>query len=91
MLFMNVSATHIPHHHYLQAAGGVDGCASQEAALNYADWHLGRLLEALPAFGQWLVILTADHGDAFGDDGFTGHGIAHPSVWTVPYAEMLVG
>jgi hypothetical protein len=90
MLFLNVSATHIPHHHYVPG-GTVDDCASQAAALSYTDQHIGRLLNALPGFGKWLVILTADHGDAFGDDGFHGHGIAHPSVFTVPYAELLVG
>ena len=30
--------------------------------------------------------MCADHGDAYGDDGFHGHGIVHPSVTTVPYA-----
>jgi hypothetical protein len=34
--------------------------------------------------------LCADHGDAFGEDGHRGHGIAHPAVWSVPYAETLL-
>ncbi|MEY9963399.1 putative AlkP superfamily pyrophosphatase or phosphodiesterase [Streptacidiphilus sp. MAP12-16] len=91
MLFLNVSATHIPHHHYVTDSDGIDSTDSQAAALAYADGQLGRLLDALPAFGAWLVVATADHGDTFGDDGFTGHGIAHPAVFTVPYAETLVG
>lgn len=44
----------------------------------------------MPARGPWLVLMCADHGEAFGEDGYTGHGIAHPSVWSVPYAESLV-
>ncbi len=35
-------------------------------------------------------MICADHGEAFGEDGYTGHGIAHPVVWTVPYAQALV-
>lgn len=90
MLFLNVSATHVPHHHYLPAADGADGWHSQYAALAYADEHLGRLFAALPDAGGWLVVICADHGDAFGDDGYHGHVNAHPTVMTVPYGETLV-
>lgn len=90
MMFVNVSATHVPHHHYLPTPDGTDGFASQFAALSYADEHLGRLLTALPATGSWLVVICADHGDAFGDDGYHGHVNAHPAVMTVPYVEALV-
>jgi len=90
-LFVNVSATHVPVHHYLPNDQDQDTWDGQVAALSYADGHLGRLLDALPRFGRWLVVICADHGEAFGDDGYTGHGIAHPAVWTVPYAEMLLG
>ncbi|WP_406379789.1 STM4013/SEN3800 family hydrolase [Streptomyces sp. NBC_01618] len=83
-LFVNVSATHVPHGHYIgQSADTAD---SQQAALAYADEHLGRLIDQLTATGPWLIIMCADHGDAYGDDGFHGRGIAHPSVTTVPYA-----
>lgn len=30
--------------------------------------------------------MCADHGDAFGEDGYRGRGIAHPMVLNVPYA-----
>jgi predicted AlkP superfamily pyrophosphatase or phosphodiesterase len=91
MMFLNVSATHVPHHHYLPEPEAQDGWRSQYAALAYADAQLGRLLDALPEAGRWLVVICADHGDAFGDDGYEGHVNAHPSVMTVPYAEFLVG
>jgi len=37
-----------------------------------------------------LVVICSDHGTAYGEDGFTGHRVAHPVVWTVPYAEFLL-
>ncbi|MEV1025302.1 STM4013/SEN3800 family hydrolase [Streptomyces sp. NPDC050264] len=86
-LFMNISATHVPHSHYL--GDSTDTAASQKAALGYADEHLGRLINQLTSQGPWLIILCADHGDAFGEDGFHGRGIAHPVVTTVPYAAWL--
>ncbi|MFB7499178.1 STM4013/SEN3800 family hydrolase [Streptomyces sp. NPDC056161] len=83
-LFVNVSATHVPHGHYLGSSE--DSAASQAAALSYADAHLGRLLDGLAQHGDWLVIMCADHGDAYGDDGYHGRGIAHPVVFNVPFA-----
>ncbi|MEU0037599.1 STM4013/SEN3800 family hydrolase [Streptomyces sp. NPDC006333] len=88
-LFDNISATHVPHGHYLGRS--TDTTASQAAALAYADTHIGRLLDGLADRGRWLVIMCADHGDAYGDDGFHGRGIAHPSVWNVPFAAWLHG
>ncbi|HEY3478636.1 MAG TPA: STM4013/SEN3800 family hydrolase [Streptomyces sp.] len=86
-LFVNVSATHVPHGHYLGHSH--DTLASQQAALAYADTHLSRLITTLTAHRPWLIILCADHGDAFGEDGYHGRGIAHPVVMNVPYAAML--
>ncbi|MFE4827394.1 STM4013/SEN3800 family hydrolase [Streptomyces sp. NPDC056672] len=88
-LFVNVSATHVPHGHYL--GDSRDSLASQRAALSYADEHLGRLISTLTAKRPWLIIMCADHGDAFGDDGFHGRGIAHPVVMNVPFAAMVRG
>jgi hypothetical protein len=86
-LFVNISATHVPHGHYL--GDSRDTLASQRAALAYADSHLSRLITTLTAERRWLIILCADHGDAFGEDGYHGRGIAHPVVMNVPYAAML--
>ncbi|MFF9489156.1 STM4013/SEN3800 family hydrolase [Streptomyces sp. NPDC014676] len=88
-LFVNVSATHVPHGHYLGSSQ--DSTASQAAALAYADGHVGRLLDGLSTRGQWLVIMCADHGDAYGEDGHHGRGIAHPTVWNVPFAAWVHG
>ncbi|MFB7254435.1 hypothetical protein ACFCXM_09550, partial [Streptomyces nojiriensis] len=38
-----------------------------------------------------LVIVCADHGDAFGEDGYHGRGIAHPTVTTAPFACTVLG
>jgi len=43
----------------------------------YADNVLGRLLAALEASGQWdatLLVVTADHGEEFGESGQIAHG-----------------
>ncbi|MGC0418572.1 STM4013/SEN3800 family hydrolase [Embleya sp. AB8] len=89
-LFLNVSATHVPHHAYLDGGPRHDTWESQLAALAYADAHLGRLFAGLRAHPPWLVVVCSDHGDAFGEDGHHGHGIAHPSVYSVPYLETVV-
>lgn len=86
-LFVNVSATHVPHGHYLGDSS--DSFASQQAALAYADAHLSRLITTLTADSPWLIIMCGDHGDAFGEDGYHGRGIAHPVVMNVPYTAMV--
>lgn len=88
-LFINISATHTPHHVYLPGAL-TDSWESQGAALAYSDGQLGRLFDAMSSEGPWLVIMCADHGEAFGEDGHLGHGIAHPCVLSVPYAETIL-
>jgi arylsulfatase A-like enzyme len=48
--------------------------------------HLDKVMESfLPQLPKnTLVIITADHGEAFGEDGFWGHGVYHPTVMNVP-------
>jgi hypothetical protein len=88
-LFLNVSALHQPNHHHLPGATE-DSPATQAAALAYVDRQLPPLLDALRRRGPAFVIVCSDHGEAYGEDGFTGHRLAHPTVWTVPYAELLL-
>lgn len=87
LLFVNVSATHPPHAHYLPGATA-DGVESQRAALEYVDRCLPRLFTGLRRRGEWFCLVMADHGEAFGEDGRWGHRIAHPTVTTVPYAHF---
>ena len=88
-MLLNVAATHTPTHFYLPGARH-DSVNSQRAALSSFDAALPELLAALRARGDCLLILCADHGTCFGDDGYWGHRVAHPAVWTVPYAELVL-
>jgi hypothetical protein len=88
-LFVNVSATHQPNCHYLPGAT-VDSVESQVEALAYIDSQLPPLFAALQAIGPSLCIVCSDHGTAYGEDGFVGHRLCHPVVWTVPYAEFVL-
>jgi arylsulfatase A-like enzyme len=88
-LFVNVSAIHQPNRFYLPGAAE-DTIESHAAALEYADAHLGRLFAGLRRRGPWLTVVCSDHGTAYGEDGYTGHRLAHPVVWEVPYAEFVL-
>jgi len=86
-LFLNISALHQPNHFYLPGARE-DSLDSHRAALEYVDRQLPSLFEALERRGSGVGILCSDHGTAYGEDGYHGHRLAHPVVWTVPYAEI---
>lgn len=88
-LFINLSALHQPNRFYLPGASE-DSLTSHAAALEYVDRHLPPLFEALQRRAPSFCILCSDHGTAYGEDGFTGHRVAHPVVWTVPYAEFAL-
>lgn len=97
-LFINVSALHQPNNMYRPgaAAGGAplaaDDPASQAGALAYVDSQLPTLFAALKARADadTFCIVCSDHGTAYGEDGFTGHRLAHPVVWNVPYAHFFL-
>ncbi|MDP2311025.1 MAG: STM4013/SEN3800 family hydrolase [Pseudomonadota bacterium] len=89
LLFVNAAATHPPTRPFLRAARA-ESVATQAAALADLDRHLPVLLDALRARGGAVGIVCADHGTCFGEDGYVGHRVAHPLVWTVPYAEVEV-
>lgn len=88
-LFVNVSALHQPNRAYLPGATR-DTIESHAAALAYVDAQLPPLFDALRARGPSLCVVCSDHGTAYGDDGWEGHRLAHPCVWTVPYAEFIL-
>ena len=63
--------------------------AAQVAAAQALESPLSRLLDGVPDGTR--VIVTADHGELFGEDGLFGHGpVAHPKVLEVPYVEGTV-
>jgi arylsulfatase A-like enzyme len=58
----------------------------QVKACEHIDGLLGRLFERCPE--ETYFIITADHGELFGEDGYFGHGpIFHPKVFEVPFME----
>ncbi|WP_305788652.1 STM4013/SEN3800 family hydrolase [Symbioplanes lichenis] len=88
--FVNVAALHQPNRHYLPGATG-DDRHSHAAALEYVDSVLPRLFDVVTGRGRpCQVILCSDHGTLYGEEGHTGHRVAHETVWTVPYAEFVL-
>lgn len=58
----------------------------QVRCVEYIDGLMARLLEKAPANTYFIV--TADHGELFGEDGYFGHGpIVHDKVLEVPFIE----
>ena len=61
----------------------------QVRAVTYLDGVFEKLFDLVPP-GTWVVV-TSDHGELFGEDGYFGHGpIAHEKVFEVPFVEGLV-
>ena len=61
----------------------------QIAAASYVDGVIGKLFDVVPP-RTWIVV-TSDHGELFGEDGYFGHGpIAHDKVLEVPFVEGVV-
>jgi hypothetical protein len=61
----------------------------QVHALEYLDGVFAQLFSVLPR-NTWVVV-TSDHGELFGEDGYFGHGpINHEKVLEVPFVEGMV-
>lgn len=88
-LFINISAIHQPNRHYVPGAEH-DNVATHAAALRYVDSQLPILLAALARRRGAFLIACSDHGTLYGEEGFTGHRVGHPAVWTVPYGEAFI-
>ncbi|HEV2062699.1 MAG TPA: sulfatase-like hydrolase/transferase, partial [Solirubrobacteraceae bacterium] len=58
----------------------------QVEAVRYLDGVFARLFDLVPP-STWIVV-TADHGELFGEEGFFGHGpVMHEKVFEVPFVE----
>lgn len=88
-LFLNVSALHQPNCLYVDGAES-DSPETMASALAYVDSQLPPLFESLQDRAPVLCIVCSDHGTAYGEDGYSGHRLSHPSVWDVPYAESVL-
>jgi membrane-anchored protein YejM (alkaline phosphatase superfamily) len=66
-----------------------------DSHLLYADWAIGRVEEMLRearVFERTLYIVTADHGEAFGEHGYKGHTIsAYDETTHVPLVMRFPG
>ena len=68
-------------------AGEIDrqGLFAQRRCCEYLDGKLGEILAHLQSLSRpTILVLTADHGECFGEDGLVGHGFYHPKVMEVP-------
>lgn len=85
---VNVSALHQPNCYYV-AAAKTDTLDTHAAALRYVDSCVPRLGELITRRDRpTLLLIMSDHGTCYGEDGYTGHRLAHEITWTVPYAEV---
>lgn len=58
----------------------------QVKCVEYVDSLIGKLYEKCPANTSFII--TADHGELFGEDGYFGHGpIMHEKCFEVPFVE----
>jgi arylsulfatase A-like enzyme len=74
-----VAWTHLydPHLYWHDTPFGTDETARYDAAVQYVDKHLQRLVEfvkAQPDGAQTIIVVTADHGQGMGTHGEWGHG-----------------
>ncbi len=100
--FANLAETHVPYWHQgapwspsdntcipFQTVDRSAECAlRQRLCLEHVDAQLKGLLHR---FASATTLVCADHGDAWGEDGVWEHGVAHPSVLTVPWLLRLRG
>ena len=61
----------------------------QIKCVEYIDGLIGKLIEKAPR-DTWFIV-TADHGELFGEDGYFGHGpIMHEKCFEIPFVEGRV-
>ena len=61
----------------------------QVSCVEYIDGLIGALFDKCPA--NTHILVTADHGELFGEDGYFGHGpIMHEKCFEVPLIEGRV-
>jgi len=62
----------------------------QSVCVEYVDRLIGQLMEQVPPGTHFIV--TSDHGELFGEDGYFGHGpIMHEKCFEVPFVEGVRG
>jgi hypothetical protein len=93
--FVNVGETHVPYHFIgapwdrednpcvpFQTTDRSAECRMRQVAcIEYVDRHLAALIDR---FRDATILICADHGDCWGEDGLWEHGISHEMTLTVP-------
>ena len=77
LLFLHYQCTHDPYVKHSQWDYGNAPVDLYDSALNYCDDQLGNLFHALDARAdkdKTAIFLYSDHGELFGEHGFTRHG-----------------
>jgi len=101
-LFLNIGETHVPYWHQgaswdqsdnpcrpFQRQNRRRDCRSRQmACLQFVD---GALEDLLVAFEDASIVVTADHGDCWGEDGLWEHGISHRRTLEVPLLMRVRG
>ncbi len=99
-LFLNVGETHLPYYYEgapwprlpspcLAFGTQNDAVESRRRQLACLEWVDGQLAALLARFQHANVVICADHGDAWGEDGVWEHGVSHPKVLEVPLVFRL--
>lgn len=89
-MFINISAIHQPNWFYASQQERPDDLQSHTAALVAVDRALAPLFKCCRDRRDTFCVVCSDHGTAYGENGYTGHRLAHDSVWTVPYTEFML-
>ena len=101
--FLNVGETHVPYWHeeatwprepspcipFKKKENSRKRCQRQQKeCLEWVDNELGPLLQK---FMDHTMIICADHGDCWGEDGLWEHGVSHWATLTVPLIMRVKG
>ena len=95
-VFLNVGETHVPYWH--EGAQwdrwpspcfpfGGDKCDAAESSRRQRlclQWVDNQLSDLISRFFDSTILVCADHGDCWGEDGLWEHGISHSCTLTVP-------
>lgn len=92
--FLNVGETHVPYWHegaawaptYTCVPFGVgnDAAESRRRQVACVEWIDAELAPLLRAYADAAVVVCADHGDCWGEDGLWEHGVHHEKTLEVP-------
>ena len=94
-VFINVGETHVPYYFagapwdrarnpcvpFSENNDAAECRRRQLACVEHVDTQLGPLLAR---FSEEMVLVCADHGDCWGEDGLWEHGVHHPKTLEVP-------